>query len=102
MQKTIENLRGVFKANVKNLQKEDGRCNILVEVISSELDFNYSIYIDIHDSICETAGVSVVSRKLLSKIYSNLPRTIRISNINGYWEIENESQLLSDAISKSL
>jgi len=90
---------GVFSANIKSLRKKDNRYHLILEV---EADYPTTISIDVHDSICETAGISDISSDLKKKIFSNFPSTIKVSNLNGYWKIQNESQLLSDIISRLL
>ena len=91
--------KGIFKADIKALRKKEDRYFLILEIDDENAT---QISIDVHDSICETAGVSTISHKLKSSIFENLPATIRISNLNGYWKIQNEAELLSDAISKSL
>lgn len=88
--------RGFFKANVKDIRKKRDRYCVFLEI----LELNESITIDIHDSIFETLGTSHFDKTLIKKIIIEFPKVINISNINGYWKIENEYGLLSDIISK--
>lgn len=98
MKKTISP-SGVFSANIRALRKKDDRYHLILELND---DYQRNIAIDIHDSICETAGVSDISSDLKKRIFSNFPSTIKVSNLNGYWKIQNEAQLLSDIISRLL
>lgn len=91
--------KGTFNANVINLRKKDNRYFLFLEL---DDDISGHISIDIHDSICETAGMSHISFKLKEKIFRHFPSSIKVSNIDGYWEIQNETELLSNVISKAL
>ncbi len=86
----------IYKATVKYLKSIDGRCTLKLNI----MDINTSVKIDVHDSLCETLGISNLSRKILDKICYAFPNQINVTKVNGYWEILNESQLLSDVLSK--
>lgn len=91
--------KGTYYAYVMSLRKYKGRYKLLLYV--SEFDDN--ILIDIHDSLCETIGTSYFKPEIIKNIYYNLPSKVRVTNINyDYWQIENEDQILSNAISISL
>ncbi len=100
MKKAKHYPKGIYTAIVKNLKKEKDRYILILQL--TEETFKKHISIDIHDYICENIGISNMSTMLRAKILSNFPSSVRISNGNGYWEIENESQILSDVISKSI
>lgn len=91
--------KGIYKATVTNMRKKCGRYFLFLELCDEN---STRIYIDIHDSICETAGIYDISFTLKEKILSLLPESVKVSNINGYWELQNESQILSDVLLKAL
>ena len=99
MKKSHSYPNGIFRASVNNVRKRNGRYVLILELIE---EFSGYISIDIHDSICDTAGTSNLSIKLRSRILSNFPGSVKLLNRDGYWKILNEDQILSDAISKSL
>lgn len=96
MSKTNHICRGVFKAYVKDIHKKYDRYCVFLKVS----DYNELVTIDIHDSISEALGTSRYDKSLIRKMILEFPNSITISNLNGYWKIENESQLFSDIISK--
>ena len=96
MNKRIYISRGIFKAYVKDIRKKQERYCVFLKL--PELD--KSITIDIHDTIFEAIGTSRFDKSLIKKMILEFPSYVNISNSNGYWKIENESQLFSDIISK--
>ena len=97
----INNLKGVYTVDVKEFRKNSiGRYVLVLE--TNEFNTDERFEMDIHDSLLETIGLPKLNKRLISKIKANLPPTIKISNVYGYLQIENESLLLSDIISKSL
>lgn len=91
--------KGIFKATVTNLRKKNDRYFLFLELCDEK---STRIFIDIHDSICETAGISNISVSLKTKILFFFPKTVKVSNINGYWKLQNEAQILSDVLLKAL
>lgn len=93
-------LKGIFRATVTNIRKKNDRYYLILKI--DNYDRFGQICIDIHDSICETAGISNISSSLKERILFFFPESVRVSNMNGYWKLQNEAQILSDVISKSL
>lgn len=91
--------KGIFKATVTNLRKKNDRYFLFLELYDEKTT---RIFIDIHDSICETAGISDISFTLKEKIVLFFPETVKVSNLNGYWKLQNEAQILSDVLLKAL
>lgn len=91
--------RGIFTAVVVSLRKKENRFFLILDLYDDKCS---RISIDLHDSICETLGTANIPHNLKERIIRCFPDTIKVSNINGYWEIQNESQLLSDVISRAL
>ena len=91
--------KGVFNADVISFRKKDGRYFLHLEICDEK---STRIFIDVHDSICETAGIYHISPALKEKIFRNFPSSIKVSNIDGYWEIPNENELFSNVLAKAL
>lgn len=96
MSKSNHTCRGIFKAYVKDIHKKQDRYCVFLALP----EFNKSVIIDIHDSISEAIGTSHYDKSLIKNLIFEFPTFINISNLNGYWKIENESQLFSDILSK--
>lgn len=88
--------KGIYPASVLSLKKKDGRCTLKLKIFEQNKCINF----DIHDEICETSGLSHLSSDFIRDLYLYFPSEIKISNSNGYWQIERLSQILSDAIIK--
>ena len=91
-------VKGVFYAQPKAIKKYQGRYYLTLYVY----DIDAHIKVDIHDSLCETLGCLCISSDLCKEISSRLPINIRVSNMDGYWQIVDESYILSEVLSKSI
>jgi len=92
--------KGIFKATVVNLRKKNDRYHLILEL--ADYTPTGHISIDIHDEILETAGLSNISLDLKLKLVKRFPQMVKVSNLNGYWRIQNCEQILSDVISRIL
>ena len=84
----------IYNASVVSLRQFRGRYTL--KLLLTDLDA--TITIDIHDSLCETLGVSKLSTHTLRKIFTALPRQLQVIHKDGYWAISNEGYILSRAL----
>lgn len=90
--------KGIYRVNVKSLQRKNGRCFLKLYIYDLDMD----ISIDVFDELCETMGASYLSADFLKILLRALPLEMEVSNYNGFWKIENFDQILSDALIKSI
>ncbi len=90
--------RGIFHGNAESLRKIKGR--YILKIYIPDLD-GY-VNLDVHDSLYETASISNLTSYMIKNIFYQIPSHLIISNIQGFWKLENELQILSDAIIRAL
>jgi len=84
----------IYTASLISLKNIRGRYKLKLFIT----DLNSTITIDIHDSLYETLGVSVLSSDNLRKIFSVLPKLVKVMSIDNNWKILNEENILSYAL----
>lgn len=88
--------KGTFEATKESFRRKNERYNLKLYLP----EFDCSIFIDIHDELCETTGFRIINSNFCKNFFSCFPNTIYITNIKGYWEIQNLSQILSDTVTR--
>ena len=100
MKKEYQNLTETFTASLIGLRKKDGRYVLIFVLLDSHTAKH--IAIDIHDTIHEILGTTNLNPNFKATLCLNLPRTFKLILKDNNWKIQNEYQILSYAISKSL
>ena len=86
----------IYEARIERFKNVNGQCMLKLYLVEIEA----YILLDIHDALCETLGISNLSKRTLGKILYALPKYLKVTRINGYWEMLNERQVLSDYLSR--
>lgn len=92
--KTIE--RGKYEALKESMRRKNDRYVLKLYIP----EFNYNIFVDINDELYETIGTHISDSSFYQKLFLFIPNPIYVTNMKGFWEIENLQSILSDILTR--